>query len=137
MHIFTKQVLRNTVAHYPQPMRSQPLSTVCLPSQLPSVLWFPHMMSYGMEYPFGWLRSAVLALSPPSSLYPAAPSLAGQYEKLKNGNTLATAQHCSAITQTSLCNQHSFSPEAKTQHHTIHYEENQLCPSCNQGTIKL
>ena len=31
---------------------------------------FFHMMSYGMEHPFGQFRSGVLVLSPPSSLHP-------------------------------------------------------------------
>lgn len=60
----------NTAAHYPQPMPSQSLSSACLPSQLPWVLWFPHPMPYGMEDPSGWFRSAVLALSPPSTPQP-------------------------------------------------------------------
>ena len=30
-----------------------------------------HVMSYGMEYPFGQLKSAVLILFPPSSLGPS------------------------------------------------------------------
>ena len=44
-----------------------------------------HMMSYGMKYPLGQFKLAVL-FSPLS-----APLLAGQYEKLKNWNILDTA----------------------------------------------
>ena len=43
---------------------SQSLSSSCPLSQLPLGLYFFHMMSYGMEHPFGQIMSASLFLSP-------------------------------------------------------------------------
>lgn len=55
--------------------------------QFYSVIFFFHMMSYGMKYPFGWSGSTVLVLPPLSSLCPSgSTSLEIQYEKLKNWN---------------------------------------------------
>lgn len=69
MYIYTNQVRHDTVAHYspsdargaadPQPAS---LSFICF-----------CMMSYGMQYPSGQLRSAVLAPAPPNSLCPQHP----------------------------------------------------------------
>lgn len=55
-----------------------PPANQCLPSPWAvsallansSILWFPHMMSCGMWYHFGQVRSTVLFLSPLSSLCP-------------------------------------------------------------------
>ena len=74
--------MHKAIAHHPPTNQSS--TTAARPSQLPSVLYFFHMMSYGMEYPFGQFRSAILVLPPPSSLCSSVPFLAGQYEKLKS-----------------------------------------------------
>ena len=57
-------------------------------SERPPSFFFPQlymlsMMSYGMEYPFGQLGSAVPAVSPPNFLCTPASSLAGWGEKQK------------------------------------------------------
>ena len=59
----------------------------------------------------------------------------GQDKQLKNWDVLASVQHCSAVTETSLYYQHCFSLKATTWHHTRHYEENQLHPSWNQDNF--
>ena len=87
-------------------------------------------MPYGMEYPFGHLRAAVLILSPPSSLCPLSPSLAD----LKQ-NVLGSVQHCSATSKTLVCYQHCFSCEAKTQHHTGHSEGKIYTVSAETSTV--
>lgn len=94
------------------------------------------MHSYGMKYSF-WVHFwPVQAHYPnfcslPAAILPA-PSLAGQYEKLKICNVLGSVQLCSATTKMSVCYQHCFSPKTKTWHQIRHYEENQLCLSWNQ-----
>ena len=98
-------------------------------SQFPPVFKFFHMKSCGMEYPVGHLVSAVLM--------PPAPSLAGQYEKLRNWNILGSVWHCSAPTKPLVCYQHCFSLKVKTQHNTRCNEEIQLCPNWNQNNSSV
>ena len=50
------------------------------PGQVPPI-YILGMMFYGMEYPFGWFGSAVLALLPPSFLHTC---LLAEHRKLKN-----------------------------------------------------
>ena len=59
-------------SHY-LPTDAQPVPKQLLPGHFPTAFSFFHMMSYGMEYPFGQFRSAVLVLFPPSSSYPLSP----------------------------------------------------------------
>lgn len=96
-----------------------------------------HMMSYGMNIPLASLRQLswfspfqLLVLSP-------SPSLSGQYKKLKNWNVLGSAvntaqqqlKHWCIINIVFLLKpKHSNIPDT---------EENQLCPSWNQGTTEL
>ena len=91
---------------------SQSLISECPSANSTQCYSFVHTMSYGIEDPFGQFRSAVLVLFPPSFLCPSAPSLAGQYEKLRNRNVLVCVQRCSASTKTAMCYQQCFSPEA-------------------------
>ena len=70
------------------------------------------MMSYGMEYPFGQLGSAVPAASPPSFL--CTPSLLAGGVVRETEKALTLCKHCSAITKTSLCYQHCFRHKCKT-----------------------
>ena len=80
---YTKKVMHNAIAHHlltdaqlvPE-QRSTPAG------QLPPVYTLG-MTSHGLEYPFGQLGSAALAVSPPNSLCPSSPLLAG-HQKLKN-----------------------------------------------------
>ena len=72
----------------------QSLSSGCYPNHLPAVLQFFHLMIYGMEYPFGQFRSAVLVLSPPSSLGFSCPVAVRVVQETEN--VLGSAQHCSA-----------------------------------------
>jgi len=81
------------------------------------------VMPYDMEYLFVWFRSTVLILSPSAPCAPPAPSLTGQYKKLIKWNALGSVQYCSVITKILVYYRHSFSPKARTQHHTSHCEE--------------
>ena len=73
--------MHSTIAHYSQPMPRQFPSCGCLPSQFPSVLYIFFLPCHNsMEYPFSQFRSDV----PYQLLVPPAPSLEGQYKKLKN-----------------------------------------------------
>lgn len=58
---------------------SQSPSSRSLPGQLPLVLLLS--VTPRVEHPVGQLGSALLALSPPSSLCTPSPSLAGQHPK--------------------------------------------------------
>lgn len=78
-----RQVMYNAVAHHLL------INTLPVPEQqsvhlgqLPLV-YILGMMPYDMEYPFGQLGSAVLAVSPLNFCVPAVFYLAG-HEKLKN-----------------------------------------------------
>lgn len=84
-----------------QPMPSQFLSSGCLPQ--PTVLSFIVfcMMSYGVEYLFSQFRSAVLALFPPSSLFPLSP-LAGRTAQ-EAEMSLDSLQHCLVTTTALVC----------------------------------
>ena len=65
-----------TIAHHQSPASPQAASG--LPVNSPFFKLSFRMMSYIMEYPFGQFMSAVLILSPPSSLGPPALWLAEQ-----------------------------------------------------------
>ena len=73
--IFTKQVMRNSIAHHPPYdgglwMAGASPQEAGAPAANSTQYYSLHMMLYGIEYPFGQFSPAVLALSPPSSLCP-------------------------------------------------------------------
>ena len=83
----------------------------------PPSFFFPQlcmlsMLSYGMEYPFGQLGSAVPAVSPPNFL--CTPSLLAGGVGWGAEKALTQCEHCSAVTKTSLNYQHCF------QHYSKH-----------------
>ena len=64
--------MHNAIAHHsPTDAPLVPDQQSAPPSQLPSV-YILGMTSYGMEYPFGQLGSAVLAVSPPNFSCPSS-----------------------------------------------------------------
>lgn len=67
-----------------QPVSEQPHTTPYSSIGIFSFFFFFNTMSYGMEYPLGQFRSAILILTPSTFLYSPAPLLAGQYETLKS-----------------------------------------------------
>jgi len=71
--------MQNTTAHQDQcPTCSQAVTAA--PGQLPPA-YMPRMTSYSVEYTFGQLGSAVLAMLPPSFLCTAS---LGEHGKLKS-----------------------------------------------------
>jgi len=88
----------------------------------PPLLYMLSMTPYGMEYPFGQLGSAVLAVSPPSFLCTSSLLTGRVVQEAEKPLTLC--KHCSAITKTSLYYQHCFQHKSKTQTHTSYYEVN-------------
>ena len=93
--------------------RQMPSGRTSPPSSFFPQLYTLSKVSYGLEYPFGQLGSAVLAVPPPSFLCPPRHSLVGWGEKQKRALTLC--KHRSAVTKTSLCYQHCFQNKSKTQ----------------------
>ena len=59
-----RQVMHNAIAHHPL----TDAQAVIQPSWPALPVYILNMSSYGMEYPFGSFRSAVLAMLPPSFL---------------------------------------------------------------------
>lgn len=94
-----------------------------LPSSFPSFSLLS-IAPYGMEYHFGYLGSALLALCP--SCAPPAPLLLGGGS---NGEGLAS--RCSAVTKPSLCYS-LFHVQSKSWPLPSYWEKNQLYPSPNQ-----
>ena len=69
---YTKQVIHNAIAHHsPSNAQLVPKQRSAPPGQL-SPVYILGMTSYGMEYSFGQLGPAVLAVSPPSFLCPSS-----------------------------------------------------------------
>lgn len=64
--------MKQAMAHHPPTDALPAPCSECLPAQLLSLFKLFHVISYGLEYPFGQFRSSVLVLSPPSSLCPLA-----------------------------------------------------------------
>jgi len=74
---YRKQVTNNGIAYHPLTDAHRATKEPALPpGEFPVVLLFS-MTSYGMEYPFGQLGPAVLAVSLPASCALPASSLAG------------------------------------------------------------
>ena len=71
------------------------------------------MTLYGMQYPFGQFRSAVLVVSPPNFV-PNACLLSGSQS---GKQPWWLSKHCSAIAKTLVYYWHCFSHKSKTQHH--------------------
>ena len=68
---YTKQAMHNAIAHHSPTDAQLVPKQQSLPGQLPPV-YVLGMMSHGMEYPVGQFGSAVLAVLPPSFLYPSS-----------------------------------------------------------------
>ena len=69
---YTKQVVHNAIAHHsPTDAQLVPKQRSAPSDQLPPV-YILGVTSYGMDYAFGQLGSAVLAVSPPSFLCPSS-----------------------------------------------------------------
>ena len=105
----------------------------------PSIISHSYKISYGTEYPFGQIRSAVLILFSPSSLLvPPQPPLAVRTVQEVEAS-LSLYSHCSATTKTSVCYQHCFS--SQSQNTAIpetmkgKKKKNQLCARWNQDTV--
>lgn len=82
-----------THRNYSPPTKRCPASPKVKSALLINSPLFFKFVSHGMEYPFGHFWSAVLVLSPPSSLCPKALLLTGQQKKLRNCPwLLSTAQ---------------------------------------------
>ena len=97
---YTKQVMHNAIAHRSlTDAQSVPEQWSTPPGQLPPV-YILGMTSYGLEYPFGQLGSAVPAVSPPSFL--CTPSLLTGRAVWEAEKALTLCKHCSAVTKTSL-----------------------------------
>lgn len=78
----------------------------------PSIISHSYKISYGTEYPFGQIRSAVLILFSPSFLVPLhSPSLAGA-EKTEIALTLYGTAYQQL--EMAVCYQHWFSSDTKT-----------------------
>jgi len=78
------------------------------------------MMLLCMEYPFGQLDSAVLAVSYPILFIPSLLAGRGVSEAEK---ALTLCKHCSAITANSMYYQHYLQNKSKIQPPTSYYEE--------------
>ena len=100
--------------------RQMPSLRTSLPSFFPQ-LYMLSMMSYGMEYPFGQLGSAVPAVSPPNLL--CTSSLFTGRVGWEAEKALTLCKHCWAITKTSLCYQRCFQHRSKTYPHTSYCED--------------
>lgn len=103
----------------------------CIPifPSLPQLLLLS-VTSYGMDYPFGQLGSALLAAYPSKSL--CTPSLLAVRAAYEAGKTLTLCKQCSATTKISTC-YHHFHKKSKTQNHMSIYEEKCLYPSQNHN----
>ena len=97
---YTKQVMHNAIAHdLPTDAQLVPEQR-SPPGQLPPV-YILVMTSHGMQYPFGQLGSAALAVSPPSFLCPSS-LLAGWAREAEKSLTwykhyLATTENISVL----------------------------------------
>ena len=68
---YTKQVMHNAIAHHPLTDAQSVPEHQSLPAPL-FLIYILGMTSHGMEYPFGQLGSAVLAVSPHNFLCPSS-----------------------------------------------------------------
>lgn len=81
-----------------------------------------NIMLYGMEYPFGWSRSAIPAAFPPHLLPTTSPLASGTEQKTEKA--LALHKHSSVRRKTLVCYQHRSGHWSKTQHHMGCYVQN-------------
>lgn len=110
-----KQVTHTQLLTTHPAMLSQSPSRSCSPSQQHCFSRFFWVMMFGMEYPYGQFRSAVLVPSPPSFLCPHSP-----FTGRTVWDALGSVQCCSTTTKGSVFYQSCFSLKAKAQHHTWH-----------------
>lgn len=112
----------------------------CLASALVAATWptshgfssYFHMMSYILEYPFAQFVSAVLCLSPPSSLCIWGPRWQG------STRCWETVQHCSTTTKTLVCYQYYFSLKSRNiASYRTPWRKSQPCYRWNEDNFKL
>ena len=113
--------------------RVSPLHCVPPPCSFFPQLFLLETTSYGTEYPFGLLGSAVPSVFLRSFL--PTPSLLTGGTEGGTEKPLMLGKCCSAIAETSVFYQDCFGHRCKTQHDVGGGEENSLHPSQNQGRV--